>query len=35
MAPQQLRSRASFQTRLLLHLANRRRQAGTEGFTPV
>ena len=31
----QARSRASFQSRLLLHMAGRRRQAASEGFTLV
>jgi type IV pilus assembly protein PilA len=31
----QTRAKASFQTRLLLHLANRRRRAGAEAFTLV
>lgn len=35
MAPHQLRARASFQTRLLLHLAHRRTQKTSEGFTLV
>lgn len=35
MAPHQLRARASFQTRLLLHLANRRARQASQGFTLV
>jgi type IV pilus assembly protein PilA len=35
MAPHQLRARASFQTRLLLHLARRRALKGSDGFTLV
>jgi type IV pilus assembly protein PilA len=35
MAPHQLRARASFQTRLLLHLARRRSLNGSDGFTLV
>lgn len=35
MAPHQLRARASFQTRLLLHLAHRRALKPSEGFTLV
>ncbi len=35
MTLSQTRAKASFQTRLLLHLANRRRRAGAEAFTLV
>jgi type IV pilus assembly protein PilA len=35
MTASQSRARASFQTRLLLHLSNRRQRSGAEGFTLV